>query len=39
MKHYEILQSINAIAGLGILVYFSYRLKYFLKRYLKAASR
>ncbi len=38
MKHYEIIETVNAIAGLGILVFFSYRLKYFLKHYLRSAS-
>ena len=39
MTHFEFLQTANAIAGLGILIFFSYRLKDFLKSYLKAPSR
>ena len=39
MTHFEAFQTINAIAGLGLILFFSYRLKYFLKRYLYAASR
>ena len=39
MMHLEFFETANAIAGLGILVYFSYRLKAYLKWYLKAASR
>jgi len=39
MTHFELIQTANAIAGLGIILFFSYRLKYFLKGYLKAASR
>lgn len=39
MTHLELLQTANAVAGLGILLFFSYRLKNFLKGYIKAASR
>ena len=39
MTHLEFLQTANAIAGLGILVFFSYRLKAYLKHYLRASSR
>ena len=39
MTHFEFIQTANAIAGLGILLFFSYRLKHFLKGYIKAASR
>ena len=39
MTHFEFIQTANAIAGLGIILYFSYRLKCFLKGYLKAPSR
>ena len=39
MTHYEMIQTANAIAGLGILVFFSYRLKSHLKCYLKASFR
>ena len=39
MTHFEFIQTANAIAGLGILLFFSYRLKSFLKGYLKSASR
>ena len=35
MTHFEFLQTANAIAGLGILVFFSYRLKAFLIFYLR----
>lgn len=39
MMHFEAFQTANAIAGLGLLMFLSYRLKFFLKGYLKAASR
>ena len=38
MTYFEMIQTANAIAGLGLLIYFNYRLKAYLKRYLKAAS-
>ena len=38
MTHYEFIETANAIAGLGLLVFFSYRLKAYLKGYLRAAS-
>lgn len=38
MMHFEFLQTANAIAGLGIILFFSYRLKYYLKGILKASS-
>lgn len=39
MTHFAIIQSANAIAGLGLILFFNYRLKSFLKGYLRAASR
>lgn len=39
MTHFEWIQTANAIAGLGIILFFSYRLKFFLKGCLKAPSR
>lgn len=39
MTHFEFIQTANAIAGLGILIYFSNRLKYYLKGCLKSAAR
>lgn len=37
MTHLELIQTANAIAGLGILVFFSYRLKAYLLGYLRSA--
>ena len=38
MTHFEWIQTANAIAGLGIILFFTYRLKYFLKSCIKPAS-
>ena len=38
MTHFEAFQTIHAIAGLGLLVFLSYRLKAYLKNYLKTVS-
>ena len=38
MTHFEFIQTANAIAGLGVLIFFSYRLKAYLKGFLRAAS-
>lgn len=37
MTYFEILQTANAIAGLGFVLYFCFSLKRFLKGYLKAS--
>ena len=38
MTHFEIFQTFHAIAGLGLLLFLSHRLKAYLKGYLKAVS-
>ena len=39
MTHFEFIQTAGAIAGLGIILFFSYRLKFLLKSCLKVPRR